>query len=188
MDFGRWLRVEIKTRGWTLADFADRLGVTPTTASRWANGSRTPDYATCERIASVLEVDPDMVLTSAGHRASPNRRHRELAAQMLRLRAEQEQLHRQLHRNRQEMSAVRREIFRQDLASQSPDSLAHRVIVALDDIGMPATLRSRVESRIFEALGAAPAPQPHVEEYAGAHFNRIDRDTESNTGDPPEAP
>lgn len=66
--FGRWLLHQIERREWKAADFARRLDVRPGVVSHWIRGERLPSTDSCQRIADVLNVDPDWVLTLAGHR------------------------------------------------------------------------------------------------------------------------
>lgn len=50
------------------ADLARRIGASTGAVSDWANDKRLPDTASCEKIADVLHVSVDTVLTRAGHR------------------------------------------------------------------------------------------------------------------------
>lgn len=65
--FGAWLSREIKSQGMSQGEFARRVGVSATTVSRWVNG-RVPDGQFIERIADVLLLDADEVLTRSGYR------------------------------------------------------------------------------------------------------------------------
>lgn len=67
MEFGSWLRSELKRRRITMRDLANELEVNPTSVSRWASGTRTPDIGTMARIASILNVDPEVLLERTGH-------------------------------------------------------------------------------------------------------------------------
>ncbi len=66
--FRLWLADQLRVRGWNRADAAKRIGVDPSTISRWLNGDRLPSPELVERIADVLVVDYDFVATKAGYR------------------------------------------------------------------------------------------------------------------------
>lgn len=67
-EFRRWLERQLARRDWSPAEFARRLGMNTGTVSRWMTGSRRPRTDACDKIADVLGVDVDVVLTMAGHR------------------------------------------------------------------------------------------------------------------------
>lgn len=66
-SFGTWLHSKISERGWTQAEAAKQLGVSPPTVGRWLKG-RTPEAAYLERVADVFVSDYDYVATLAGVR------------------------------------------------------------------------------------------------------------------------
>jgi transcriptional regulator with XRE-family HTH domain len=66
--FAAWLRGQLRRRGWTAAELARRLQVPSGTISRWLTGQRQPSSRSCDRLADVLGVDLDLVLSLAGHR------------------------------------------------------------------------------------------------------------------------
>jgi len=66
-EFGAWLQRELDRRELRPADFARRADVNPSMVTRWMHGT-TPSPESCELIADVFGVNPDMVLTLAGHR------------------------------------------------------------------------------------------------------------------------
>lgn len=66
-DFGRWLAAAIRERGINQAVFAERVGASETTVSRWIN-RRVPDGAFIGPIAQVLMLDYDYVAGLAGYR------------------------------------------------------------------------------------------------------------------------
>jgi transcriptional regulator with XRE-family HTH domain len=66
--FVTWLRAQLRRRGWNAAELARRLQVPSGTISRWLTGERQPSSRSCDRLADVLGVDLDLVLTLAGHR------------------------------------------------------------------------------------------------------------------------
>ncbi len=65
--FGSWLLSKIKEAGLNQGEFADRVGVSRTTVSRWVNG-RVPDGTFIDPIADVLLLEYDIVATKAGYR------------------------------------------------------------------------------------------------------------------------
>ncbi len=69
--FVRWLRGQLRRRGWNAAELARRLHVPSGTISRWMTGERQPSSRSCDLLADVLGVDLDLVLTLAGHRPGP---------------------------------------------------------------------------------------------------------------------
>lgn len=70
--FGAWLRVQIKRRGLTQTEFAERAGTVQSVVSRWIRGERLPDTDSCDRIADALGVHIDEVLVRASHRPDIN--------------------------------------------------------------------------------------------------------------------
>lgn len=89
-QFGQWLASRMQAREWNNSDLARRLGTAPSVVSRWVRGDRVPDPASCDRIADVLGVDVDLVLTLAGHRPAveplaPDDERRELLGYLKRL-------------------------------------------------------------------------------------------------------
>lgn len=65
--FGPWLASMIRARGLNQAEFAERVGASATTVSRWING-RVPAAKYIDDIANVLLLDYDLVATRAGIR------------------------------------------------------------------------------------------------------------------------
>ena len=53
---GRRIKLFRRAKGLSKKDFAELLGVTPTTVYLWERGQRTPPYDRLCRIAEVLEV------------------------------------------------------------------------------------------------------------------------------------
>lgn len=66
--FGAWLERQLARREWSKADLARRMGVANGDVSRWARDERTPSPVTIDKMADVLSVDVDFLLTLAGHR------------------------------------------------------------------------------------------------------------------------
>lgn len=67
-EFGQWLAHQLDRREWRQTDLATRIGSSSGAVSMWVRGQRTPDPGSCQKIADVLNIDPDWVLTLAGHR------------------------------------------------------------------------------------------------------------------------
>lgn len=67
-SFADWLRSQLRRREWSGADLARALDTPNGTVARWLRGERTPSPESCDRLGDVLHVDPDLVLTIAGHR------------------------------------------------------------------------------------------------------------------------
>lgn len=66
-QFGSWLLSEIRAAGMNQGEFADRVGVSRTTVSRWVHG-RVPDGVFIDPIADVLTLPYDVVSERAGYR------------------------------------------------------------------------------------------------------------------------
>lgn len=65
--FGPWLKDQIQYAGYTQGEFAKRLGVSPTTVSRWVHG-RAPEASFLDAISDILVIDYDVLATKAGYR------------------------------------------------------------------------------------------------------------------------
>lgn len=67
-QFVQWLHGQLRRREMRPVELARRMGKSPTSVSRWLAGDRRPDSRSCDILADVFGVDPDFVLTLAGHR------------------------------------------------------------------------------------------------------------------------
>lgn len=67
-DFGSWLRSQITSRKMTQKEFADAIGVSPTSVSRWIKHGDRPKAEHIDPISDVLVLDYDLVATRAGYR------------------------------------------------------------------------------------------------------------------------
>lgn len=68
------LREIREKKSMSMKDLADRLGVTPTSVSRYETGEREPDIDTLKRLASILGTTVDELIggdddEAADHRA-----------------------------------------------------------------------------------------------------------------------
>jgi transcriptional regulator with XRE-family HTH domain len=72
MDLLDYLKRALRERGWSMTDLARRAGVSKQAVSGWLSeddfSRLTPGPTSCRKIAKALEVDPDFILTLAGHR------------------------------------------------------------------------------------------------------------------------
>ena len=66
--FREWLQNQLTQREWRAAELARRLGVPSGTVSRWLSGERQPTPRSCDRLAAILGIDADLVLSLGGHR------------------------------------------------------------------------------------------------------------------------
>lgn len=66
--FSQWFKRELARREMSQAEFARRSGFSTGVVSGWYQGKRVPEPASVDRIADVLALDMDYVLTMAGHR------------------------------------------------------------------------------------------------------------------------
>lgn len=66
--FPTWLAQELRRREWTQSDFARRMKIGTGSVAMWMTGTRNPSPRSLDRIADVLAVDVDFLLTLAGHR------------------------------------------------------------------------------------------------------------------------
>jgi transcriptional regulator with XRE-family HTH domain len=69
--FSEFLRNELDRRHRNQNWLANELGIAHGSVSHWYHGKRVPSPRSCRRIAAVLDLDPDVVLHAAGHRAPP---------------------------------------------------------------------------------------------------------------------
>jgi transcriptional regulator with XRE-family HTH domain len=67
--FSEFLRNELDRRHRNQNWLAKELGIAHGSVSHWYHGKRVPSPRSCRRIAAVLDLDPDVVLHAAGHRA-----------------------------------------------------------------------------------------------------------------------
>ncbi len=68
--FGDYLARAVKAMGLTYAEVARRVGTSQASVSYWVGGRKVPEPKNCNKLAEVLALDPDEVLTKAGHRPS----------------------------------------------------------------------------------------------------------------------
>jgi transcriptional regulator with XRE-family HTH domain len=69
--FSEFLRNELDRRHRNQNWLAKELDIAHGSVSHWYHGKRVPSPRSCRRIAAVLDLDPDVVLHAAGHRAPP---------------------------------------------------------------------------------------------------------------------
>lgn len=60
--FGAWLESKLSAARLNQREFADRIGVSQSTVSRWLRNYRVPEPASCDAIADVLLVPLDKVI------------------------------------------------------------------------------------------------------------------------------
>ena len=65
-NLSAWITEKLEQRGWSVREFGRRIGVSPSHASRVANGQVTPSFKLCNEIARAFEVRPQEVLALAG--------------------------------------------------------------------------------------------------------------------------
>lgn len=63
---GRWLLLELRSRGWTHRQLADVVGVQRPTVTRWVNGVDVPDTGNVLRLSEALDVSQDTILDLMG--------------------------------------------------------------------------------------------------------------------------
>jgi transcriptional regulator with XRE-family HTH domain len=66
--FPGWLAGKLDEREWKIADLGRHLGLTTSAVARWMTGQNTPSHDALLRLADVLNVSYDEVLTEAGLR------------------------------------------------------------------------------------------------------------------------
>jgi transcriptional regulator with XRE-family HTH domain len=66
--FPLWLQRRLQERDWTITDLARAMGVQTSLISRWMAGRQKPTAESANRIAEVLQISVDEVLTEAGLR------------------------------------------------------------------------------------------------------------------------
>lgn len=118
MDFGDWLRAEIKRRGLSISEFARRIGVRHGTVSRWLSATRRPDSESANRIARVLGVPPAVVTGQLGPQRPPTTESETLEQRLARLLAERAALGDEDRRHHQHMDDLDREIDELELTQR----------------------------------------------------------------------
>lgn len=63
---GAWLEHERERAGWSLREFAERIGVEHSTLSRWISGERRPRAEMYPRIAEAVGLPVEVVMYEAG--------------------------------------------------------------------------------------------------------------------------
>jgi transcriptional regulator with XRE-family HTH domain len=66
--FPLWLQGRLQEREWSITDLARAMGVQTSLISRWMAGRQKPTAESANRIAEVLQISVDEVLTEAGLR------------------------------------------------------------------------------------------------------------------------
>jgi transcriptional regulator with XRE-family HTH domain len=110
VEFGEWLRIQLRQRGETMTAFANLVGVTDATVSRWISGQRRPDVASTQKIARVLHLPTDLVMEMAGHDLADASDLDALQRQLTRLIAEKDALEQQGRHAEQRLAEVTRRI------------------------------------------------------------------------------
>jgi transcriptional regulator with XRE-family HTH domain len=110
MEFGEWLRTQLRQRGETMAAFADLVGVTAATVSRWISGQRRPDVASTQKIARVLQLPTELVMEMAGYEVTEDNEQEAIQRELTRLHAEQEALEQQGQQAQQRLTELRHRI------------------------------------------------------------------------------
>ena len=60
-EFAQWLREQLRSQGWMVSDFAEKVGVRPSAVYRWTAGQRTPTDAQIDRIAAALNMSSEAI-------------------------------------------------------------------------------------------------------------------------------
>ena len=68
VNFGGWLTVQLKRKGWNRNTLTEALGVPTGVVYRWCGNTNCPSPKKRARIAEVLGVDIDAVRAAAGYR------------------------------------------------------------------------------------------------------------------------
>jgi hypothetical protein len=68
INFGGWLTVQLKRKGWSRHTFTVAAGVPGGIVYRWCDNINRPTPKNCTRIAETLGIDIDAVLAAAGYR------------------------------------------------------------------------------------------------------------------------
>jgi hypothetical protein len=68
INFGGWLTVQLKRKGWNRHAFTVAAGFTDGLVYHWCANTNRPSPANCPRIAETLGIDLDAVLAAAGYR------------------------------------------------------------------------------------------------------------------------
>ena len=65
-EMATWLSEQLRIRGWSMREFARRIGKSHTAISDIANGEMNPSPETCRLIAEELDKPPALVFRKAG--------------------------------------------------------------------------------------------------------------------------
>jgi hypothetical protein len=68
INFGSWLTVQLKRKGWNRHAFTVAAGFTEGLVYHWCANTNRPSPTNCTRIAETLGIDLDAVLAAAGYR------------------------------------------------------------------------------------------------------------------------
>lgn len=63
-----WILDQLAFHDWKQSELADRVGVSAAQVSRWISGENRPERDNCLKLAAVFDVEPNYVLSLAGHR------------------------------------------------------------------------------------------------------------------------
>lgn len=61
--FGEYLRLELKSAGFTRERFAEEMDIHPTTIQLWMTGKRNPRKSSLEKVAGILNCDLNHLLS-----------------------------------------------------------------------------------------------------------------------------
>jgi hypothetical protein len=68
INFGNWLTIQLKRKGWSRHTFTLAAGVPGGIVYRWCDNTNRPTPKNCPRIAETLGIDLDAILAAAGYR------------------------------------------------------------------------------------------------------------------------
>jgi transcriptional regulator with XRE-family HTH domain len=171
MAFGEWLEQELSARNLSLTAFARDVGVSPGTVSRWIHGQRRPDYALSERIAWVLDYDPQVVLVQTGHQPFPETRRKQLQLeydrawnQAMMIDAELENLRHKRDELTDRIEQIRTELDRLEAAHERDHY--RDALEAIDQLPLSDMIKDRIRNVVLDAMKAEEAAKEESGETA----------------------
>jgi transcriptional regulator with XRE-family HTH domain len=165
MTFGRWLKDELEARRLSMSELARRIGTNPGTVSRWVSDERKPDYKSCEAIALVLTVEPEMVFRKAGYTRSMESRRQALEAESERLRSRLDAIQdqfRDLQREQEDLNIRLEEIVEelQHLEESPYGNPVEAALLAIDRLPLPEDARDRLRNYVLDEVERTDRGRP----------------------------
>jgi transcriptional regulator with XRE-family HTH domain len=156
MEIRHWLEQELSERNLSLSAFAREIGVSPGTVSRWIRGHRRPEYDLCQRIAWILDYDPNFVRIQAGHEPYPQARAEQLGLELEQAETRLAVVEAELEHLRQEretlipkIEKLRAELDRIEIEYEH--SSIEEALAAIDALRLPEPIKDELRKVVLDA-------------------------------------